>query len=511
MKQKLHSLTPYLFALLGYIYDIFFILHNGRNLLDSDMASEMVLANLMNKEHALITKNWIYSTEIKAVGTQWFYCIGLWLSKDNWLVARTIGAAIGLFVLLLSWFYLVKVLEWGQSGKWIIAFLSWPFGFWYFFDVILGNYYIPHSIFMVLSLALMIALTNKINSYVKWILLAIVSIMAGLNGMRMIVIFYLPLFVAGCFFVYASIRKEEKIDLLLWVNKKHSFAVIALYALIFDTLGYAINLKYFVNRYHFVNTEGMVWGKGSSSLIQTFKWYFDSFGFTDFATKEVFSLSGIGAGCGLVLGFAVLFSVVRLAINYKKLDENSQIYIISLFSIFLVVGVVFTYAWGEEQYWLPIVQFGVGALFLELKTDDIFKDFERIALHYIIIVFAIISAVGTVKANIAQPLRANINFEPVVSFLQEEGYTQGVASFWRSQVVTELTDGQIEMWTMNDEYDSTFLWLQSNDHRDIPTGQFFGLYLAEDEEGVKTFSETFGLKGKLVYEDDRYLVYEYQN
>ncbi len=561
LKKKLNNLAPWLIALAGYIYDILFLLNHGRQMLDSDMASEMVLTNVMRQEHALLTTNWIYSTEIKAVGPQWFYAIGFWFSQNNWLVARTIGAGIGIFLFLASWLHLGKKLNWGKTGNWIVAFLSWPFGFWYFFDVILGNYYIPHSIFMVLSLAWIIVLvkSNKVESNqhtentaggVKqdsklkigfiYILLAVISVMAGLNGMRMLVIFYLPLFVAGLFFCYCSIREyygesknnnqneESKKDgannqsgsksklckLLPWLdstNTKHRFALVTIYALFFNMIGYAINLKFFVNHYHFVNTEGMVWGKGSGSLLKTFKWYFDSFGFTDFATKEVFSLSGIGAGCGLVLGFAVLFSVIRLAMNFKKLDEASQLYVASLFGMFFVVGIVFTYAWGEEQYWLPIVQFGVGALFLEIKTDSIFKDFERNLLQYILVVFAVVSAVGTVEANIAQPLRANVGFESVVQFIEDEGYTQGVASFWRSQVITELSNGKVEMWTMNDEFDDIFLWLQSNNHRDIPSGEFVGIYTKDECElgAPKAFEKAYNLEGEEVYGDEMYKVYLY--
>ncbi len=500
---------PWLFAGLGIIYDILFFLNHGREMLDSDMAAEMVLAEFMNKEHALITKNWIYSTEIKAAGMQWFYCIGLWLSQDNWLIARTIGAILGLVLFLASWIYLARVMEWKDTGKWIVAFLAWPFGFWYFFDVIWGAYYIPHSIFMVLSLAVIIAISKGNRSKLLWPLLAVISVVAGLNGMRMLVIFYAPLVVAGLCMVYLNYRKTA-----VWFDKsstKHRYTVASIYAAFFNIVGYGINLVFFVNKYHFVNQEGMVWGKGSGSWIQTFKWYFDSYGLTDFATKEFFSLSGIGAGCGLVLGILVLISVIRLIMNYSYLGELNQLYVASLMGIFFVVGMVFTYVWGEEQYWLPIVQFGVAALFLEVQTDPILEDFERSILQYIIIVFTMISAVGTVTANIAQPLRANQQFAPVVEFLQDEGYTQGVASFWRSQVVTELTDGDIEMWTMNDEFSEIFLWLQSNDHRDIPQGEFVGIYTVDELESIDTFSETYGLDGTLVYQDDRYLVYEYEN
>ncbi|WP_033152051.1 hypothetical protein [Pseudobutyrivibrio ruminis] len=511
MKEKIHAIAPWLFSLAGIIYDIAFFLNHGRAMLDSDMAAEMVLADLMNQEHALITKNWIYSTEIKAAGMQWFYCIGLWLSQDNWLVARTIGAAMALVLYLLSWLYLAHALELKNGGKWIIAILSWPFGFWYFFDVIWGAYYIPHSMFIVLSFGLMLTLAKDLKKYFAWVLLALFSVLAGLNGMRMLVLFYFPVVFASLCILYMSFRKESKSGFFNKNDLKHKFALAAFAGMFFNLIGYGINLVFFVNKYHFVNQEGMVWGKGSGSWLETFKWYFDSFGLTDFATKKFFSLSGIGAGCGLALGILVFISVIRLIVNYKKLSELCQIYVASLLGIFFVVGMVFTYVWGEEQYWLPIVQFGVGALIIEIKTDPILKVFERVALHYAVVLFAIISAIGIVKANISQPLRANIDFEPVISFLEESGYTQGVASFWRSQVVTELTNGDIEMWTMNDEFDSTFLWLQHNSHRDIPTGDFFAIYTVDDEDAIKTFSETFDLEGKKVYGDDRYQVYLYEN
>ncbi|MCR5195263.1 MAG: hypothetical protein K6D38_03015 [Pseudobutyrivibrio sp.] len=228
---------------------------------------------------------------------------------------------------------------------------------------------------------------------------------------------------AGAVILYLSFRNNGKDGWFDKTSVKYRFAVITFIAMFCNLMGYGINLKLFVNRYNFVNMEGMVWGKGSGSWLKTFKWYFDSFGYTDFSTKEVFSLGGIGAGCGLLLG----------------------------------------------------------------------------------------SAVGIIKCNVAHPLRANQDFAHVINCIEEKGYTKGVASFWRSQVVAELTNGQVEMWTMNDEYDDVFLWLQYNSHSQIPTGEFFGLYLAEDTQGVETFRKTSKLDEELVYDDGKYVIYQYNN
>ena len=121
-----------------------------------------------------------------------------------------------------------------------------------------------------------------------------------------------------------------------------------------------------------------------------------------------------------------------------------------------------------------------------------------------------LSAIGTTKANVATPFRANVGFDGALQFIQEQGYTKGVASFWMSDCVTELTNGEVEMWTMNDEYTETLLWLQSNNHREIPEGEFFGLYNINDQDFEDNFEDTFGVEGQKVYEDERYMIYSYE-
>lgn len=49
------------------LISICFIALKGRKYLDSDMASEMILANLLNQEGGVLSKNWFYSTELPGV------------------------------------------------------------------------------------------------------------------------------------------------------------------------------------------------------------------------------------------------------------------------------------------------------------------------------------------------------------------------------------------------------------------------------------------------------------
>ena len=65
-------------------------------MVDSDLSAEVMLADLLQKEGAVISKSWIYSTEISVFQMQWFYRLGLIFFPDNWHLARSIGLALAL-------------------------------------------------------------------------------------------------------------------------------------------------------------------------------------------------------------------------------------------------------------------------------------------------------------------------------------------------------------------------------------------------------------------------------
>ena len=76
----------------------------GRSLLDSDMASEMVLADLLNREGGVLSQNWYYSTELRVFCQQLLFKLGLLVFPGSWHAARML--AQGLLSALLAGSYL---------------------------------------------------------------------------------------------------------------------------------------------------------------------------------------------------------------------------------------------------------------------------------------------------------------------------------------------------------------------------------------------------------------------
>ena len=68
--NRLKPLLPYCLLLLGIVLTMTVMILHGRSYIDSDTASEMILADLLNQEGSIVSTNWWYSTEIRVFGAQ---------------------------------------------------------------------------------------------------------------------------------------------------------------------------------------------------------------------------------------------------------------------------------------------------------------------------------------------------------------------------------------------------------------------------------------------------------
>ena len=105
--HKVWQALPWLWMAAAYLFDLWYQLVPGKWIVDSDLASEMILSDLLNKEGTIISHNWFYSTELKVVNLQWFYRLGLLIFPNDWHLARTFGMAITLALFLLIYLFLI--------------------------------------------------------------------------------------------------------------------------------------------------------------------------------------------------------------------------------------------------------------------------------------------------------------------------------------------------------------------------------------------------------------------
>lgn len=93
--------------------------------LDADMSSEMIYADLLNREGRLLTDSWYYSSELRTVSPVPLYQLGL-LLFDSWHAARVFGTALMLAGILASFLFFARRAKMGEAGVYMAAVLAMP-------------------------------------------------------------------------------------------------------------------------------------------------------------------------------------------------------------------------------------------------------------------------------------------------------------------------------------------------------------------------------------------------
>ena len=116
LKQKLWQAAPWLWMAAGYLFMLLYHIVPGRWIIDSDLAGEMVLADLLNQEGSILSNNWFYTTELRVFHLQWFYRLGLLLFPHNWHAARVFAMALVLALLAAASLFLPRQPAWVGPG-----------------------------------------------------------------------------------------------------------------------------------------------------------------------------------------------------------------------------------------------------------------------------------------------------------------------------------------------------------------------------------------------------------
>ena len=197
------SALPWVWLVCAYCITLGVLIVHGEGYIDSDMGGEMILADLLNQERdLLLSKNWGYSTEIRVFYLQLIYRITLLLFPHNWFAARMLGQAVWLLLLVLCMLYAGHTLGLRGCGVWAAAALICPFGSDHLLFSLLGGFYIPHMILMLLSFALAIQFMQSFGKKLSirlalLFLLALVSFINGLGSIKGLMVIYLPMLMAA--------------------------------------------------------------------------------------------------------------------------------------------------------------------------------------------------------------------------------------------------------------------------------------------------------------------------
>ena len=122
--------------------------------------------------------------------------------------------------------------------------------------------------------------------------------------------------------------------------------------------------------------------------------------------------------------------------------------------ILIIQGVIFAFASGSSttngSYWLIAIPFAL--LVVQLYLEKVSFTLSMVKPTIIVMLWVCMGAtsISTVCNFFANGMRINPDLEFVSEFLVSNGYTNGCASFWNGNVLTEWSDGAIEVWVTSD-------------------------------------------------------------
>lgn len=504
--------------------------------LDGDASSELVLAEHLAQTGRILSSDWIYSTELRVLNTQLVYAPLFKLFSD-WQTVRFAAALIMQAMLVFSYGFLCFEASLSLSAFFFgAALLLLPTSIAYGRIVLYHCYYIPHIIISFLFVGLFLAAIRNLEtkrplrSTADILLFFLLSFLSGLGGIRQVIITQLPLLILIIYFIFADAADQAFFPTV----KKHiSKLLLALAGIAAFLPGYIINSTVFQEMYSFSDYGNITLNLAPvSNLRSILLGYLELFCFHN--NTPVFSLSGILSLCGLFAAFYLIYHCLTLfRLNTASMPYVSRITSYFLASALFVILCVFLLsdgAWYYSLYFIPVVIWYVPSLsvqYANLPERPLQLKRQDICTLATITVILFNTAVNTVWFNghmdhfkrpysglsYQNPTLATELKNPI-AVLCENGFTHGYATFWQSNVVTELTDGKIRMTSIHAHGDSGIFtplsWLTLRSSLQPQEGKTFLLLRAAEDNHFVMRNHTH--KGTRIYENDGYFViYAFEN
>ncbi|MDR2742606.1 MAG: hypothetical protein LBB98_10705 [Treponema sp.] len=479
----------------------------GKQWLNSDMASEMILGNLLAKENKLVTSSWVYSTELRLVYQQLFY-MPLFKLFDSWRIVRTITILLNSLVLFTSYLFMMK--QFDVSLKTILCtsiFLILPISFGYWDIVLFGGYYVFFIAMFFCYIGLGAILLNlggwnipakKRNT--AFVLFALLAVVSGAGGVRGPMDIQFPVFVTAvcaCFF-------EKKATL----NSKALLLGAA--GLVFCTAGYAVNillhLFYHFHSHHDASTIDLsgIFFQKLGSIIYNFILFL---GYT--ANAKIMSAQGVLNFAIVIIVFLIFYEPARIIKNRR--DNGVSVANVS-FMLFFIVSILYHIIFfqildegAELRYMFPTQVLYVPALAIIFEIAKKNMTRKKATLFISGIVFIILCN-GAIRLYSLPEVDYNSHRKNSISYLEENNLRFGFATFWNANVITELTDGRIEMLGLNIGNYHNLDWLHPvvYENPDYYKGETFLLLTLgewQSDEGLSRCVPD--------YEDDSFVIFRY--
>lgn len=526
----------------------------GDHWIDSDMAAEMIFSRLLAQEGKWIaTENWYYSTEFRVLYTQ-LIMTPLFHVLEDWHVIRVLTNVITYLLMLGSYFYCMK--PFGIRRSTVVfssVILLLPFSETFLTHMQMGNTYMWHVILILLAFGMFLRLSQpwegkRAGRILTGILYVALSVVCGLSGVRYMLALQVPLCIAAGIYImksseFALLRKEFSLEhpwrqiRRVFSGERRSYLCYSLLSLLGAGVGYLANVavlgrKFRFQMYDVTNFikvfQGVLLERTQDTvgnLLQLFG-YIEEKGFL--SVRGLISMLAFGFLAGIV--FLTVRCSRLLAGEWGKLaaceSENdrmvddrqgrrirvahSRLVLWFFVTAFVLNTFVFLFTTSTivARYYITVFLFVLPLL-------CIYYEYEKLPLDRMLLALILCGALGLTTAKCVYSYidkDKNEDKRPVAAYLEEQGYTFGYASYWNGNIITELTNGQVEVANIH-EIDKMDMFTWSSPVRYYQEGYHDGktFILLTAQEAAEYAQVPVIAAGEVIYDQRGYVVLHYDS
>ena len=419
--------------------------------LDSDMASELALASHLAKSHRLISTDWVYSTEVRLLSTQLVFTPLMAMFPHNWQLVRTLGDLILLAILAGSTYFCARSL--GARRQYALVFAGLSISacsIVYSQMILIGAYYVPHAVLTNLCVGMAARMMTMPRGRKRGLLftgLLALSILMGASSIRYPFCATIPIAAAAIWiFVFPGREKENLPRTRAQIRNCASACVVCLGSLIGFAAGQKIlgrSFQYDAARYGGSRLTAFTSENLPDLIQETIGGLARLLGYREHSI--LISVHGIvSMGAILLPVLAALLAVRAVKRAAREKDCRLRFGVITLImSAVLTAG---TFVLVENlylnRYWIPLITLSASVLAACLSSED----------NAVLSVLSVLAISGVVVLSSAMQIRESMASPEIgesdrtrAAYLLENDMDFGYATFWNANVLTELTDGEVEV------------------------------------------------------------------
>ncbi|MBP3428423.1 MAG: hypothetical protein J6M47_09210 [Clostridia bacterium] len=482
MKKKWTAILPYLVLAAALALAIGPLALWGSHNLDADQSSEMVLASLLNREGRLITDSWYYSTELRVISPVPLYQLGLLLSGGDWHAARVIGLSLSFLLCAAAMIYMARGAGLGESAVCAAAVVLLPVSEVHKFLFSLGGFYTMYIAAGCWLVGLVLRAGRGRGQIPQLVRIALLGVLCGLSGVRMPMICGAPLLIACLLEGFHLLRTSSSLG-EVWQKEQTPMLLAGCLAVAAMLVGYLINSRVLAGMMHFEQFGDRTLGElDFAGFLTQLRYLAQYFGYK--AGVQLLSLRGfVSVLVVLAVGF-MAYSLVCGVARREALSPRLRVLLYTAAAA-LAMGMFINVVTGEGHNEYAVGYYLMGVFMLVLAG---FAHLEKMPFGMPWLRrLCMLGLCGVLFLQAALFTRNHMStqeseYEHAAKALTEAGYEAGFATFWHGNVLTEASDGALEIWTLDSLHGpQRGAWLQETAHMDtLPEGRVF-VYVGESE------------------------------